>query len=132
ALRNFALPLVVIVGATLLGGTLDVHDLVQSLIYGGVGLAAALVSGTVRWATTRYAVADGVIAHRAGWLRVRRTHVPVERVEALDVHQGPIQRLYGVQSVDVQTGAAGKGGEIALPAVGRDDLRELREAVAAR
>ena len=132
ALRNFAFPLLVIVGATLLGGKPDTHDLVQSLIYGAVGLAAALVSGIVRWATTRYAVADGVISHRTGRLRVRRTHVPVERVEALDVRHGPIQRLFGVQSVDVQTGAAGKGGEIALPAVGRDDLRALRDAVAAR
>jgi putative membrane protein len=132
ALRNFAFPLLIIVGATLLGGSLDKRGLIQALIYGGIGLVAALARGVERWATTRYAVADGVIAHRAGWLRVRRTHVPVERVEALDVHQGPIQRLYGVQSVDVQTGAAGKGGEIALPAVGREDLRALREAVAAR
>jgi putative membrane protein len=132
ALRNFAFPLVVIVGATLLGGRLDTRGLIQSLIYGGIGLAAALARGVERWATTRYGVTDGVVSHRAGWLRVRRTHVPVERVEALDVHQGPIQRLFGVQSVDVQTGAAGKGGEIALPAVGREDLRELRDAVAAR
>jgi putative membrane protein len=132
ALRNFAFPLVVIIGATLLGGKLDVRGLVQALIYGGIGMVVALASGTVRWMTTRYGVAGGVIEHRTGWLRVRRTHVPVERVEALDIHQGPIQRLFGVVSVDVQTGAAGKGGEIALPAVGRDDLRALRDAVAAR
>jgi putative membrane protein len=132
ALRNFAVPLVVIVAVTLLGGRLDTRGLMQALIYGGIGLALSLARGIERWATTRYGVADGVIAHREGWLRVRRTHVPVERVEALDVHQGPIQRLWGVQSVDVQTGAAGKGGEIALPAVGREDLRALREAVAAR
>ncbi len=132
ALRHFAFPLLIIFGATLLGGRPDTRGLIQALIYGGIGLVAALVSGTVRWMTTRYSVAGGVIEHRVGRLHVRRTHVPVERVEALDVHQGPIQRLFGVQSVDVQTGAAGKGGEIALPAVGAADLRALRDAVAAR
>ena len=43
--------------------------------------------------------------------------MPLARVEALDVQQGPLQRLFGVQSVLVQTGGGGKGGEITLPAL---------------
>jgi putative membrane protein len=131
ALRNFAFPLVVIIAVSLLGGQLDVRGLIRPAIYGGAGLAVAVATGTVRWLSTTYRVADGVIDHRTGWLRVRRTHVPVERIEALDTHQGPIQRLFGVESVDVQTGAAGKGGEIALPAVSRADVDALRHAVLA-
>ena len=57
--------------------------------------------------------------------------MPVARVEALDAHQGPIQRLFGVQAVEVQTGAAGKGGEISLPALTAADVRALREATGA-
>jgi putative membrane protein len=130
ALRNFAFPLLVIIGVSLLGGRLDVDGLIRAAIYGGVGLAIALATGVARWMTTTYRVAGGVIDHRTGWLRVRHTHVPVGRIEALDTHQGPIQRLFGVESVDVQTGSAGKGGEIALPAVTRADMEALREAVA--
>ena len=130
ALRNFAFPLVVIIAVSLLGGRLDVDGLVKAAIYGGIGLAIAIATGTVRWLSTTYRAADGVIDHRTGWLRVRRTHVPVERIEALDTRQGPIQRLFGVESVDVQTGSAGKGGEIALPAVNRAEVDALREAVA--
>ena len=130
ALRNFAFPLVVIIAVSLLGGRLDVQGLIRAAIYGGIGLAVAVATGVVRWMTTTYRAADGVIDHRTGWVRVRRTHVPVERIEALDTQQGPIQRLFGVESVDVQTGSAGKGGEIALPAVTRADVEALRAAVA--
>jgi putative membrane protein len=91
-----------------------------------------VITGTVRWLNTTYRAADGVIDHRTGWLRVRHTHVPVERIEALDIRRGPVQRLFGVESVDVQTGSAGKGGEIALPAVARADVEALRAAVGRR
>jgi putative membrane protein len=131
ALRNFAFPLVVIIAVSLLGGRLDVDGLIRAAIYGGAGLAIAVGTGTVRWLNTTYRVADGVVDHRTGRLRIRHTHVPVERIEALDTHQGPIQRLFGVESVDIQTGSAGKGGEIALPALSRADVDALREAVLA-
>ena len=42
--------------------------------------------------------------------------------------QGPLQRAFGVFSVDIQTGAGKKGGEIALPALVPDAVEELRAA----
>ena len=54
--------------------------------------------------------------------------MPLARIEALDVHQGPLQRAFGVFAVDVQTGAGGKGGEISLPALTPDAVQALREA----
>jgi putative membrane protein len=129
ALKNLAFPLLLIIGTTLLGGSVDEHDLRRTAIYGGVGLVLSLTSGIVRWRTTRYRVEGDVIHHRSGLLRVADTHVPVGRVEALDVHIGPLQRLFGLQAVDVQTGAGGKGGEISLPALSAQAVEELRAAI---
>ena len=42
---------------------------------------------------------------------------------------GPVQRLFGVYAVHVQTGGGGAKGEIVLEAIGEDDVRELRELV---
>ena len=61
-------------------------------------------------------------------MREQDTNVPLARIEALDVHQGPLQRAFGVFAVDVQTGAGGKGGEISLPALTPEAVQALREA----
>jgi putative membrane protein len=127
ALGNAAFPLLVILGLTLLGGRGE--NLEQPLIYGAIGIGGSLLAGYVKWSTTRYGVSEQAIHHRTGWLKVSDTDVPLARVEALDVQQGPLQRLFGVQSVYVQTGGGGKGGEIVLPALAPADVRALRERV---
>ena len=52
----------------------------------------------------------------------KEVDVPLGRVQALDIVHGPIQRLFGVRGVHVQTAGGGKQGEITLPAVGADDV----------
>ena len=128
AARAPAFPLVLIVGVNLLGGRLSTPR-----AWCGRRSTAAIGArdlggqrDTCAGARRRYWVDGDVIHHRTGLLRVRETHVPLGRVDALDVHQGPLQRLFGVQAVDVQTGAGGKGGEISLPALSRTRSRELR------
>ena len=128
ALRNAAFPLLIIVGATLLGGSLDTRGLMRALIYGGIGLAVSVVMGFMRWQSTTYSISADAIHHHTGILATKDTDIPLARLEALDVHQGPLQRLFGVLAVDVQTGAAGKGGEISLPALTPEAVAELRAA----
>ena len=92
ALRNFAFPLLVIVGVTLLGGAFDGRGLLRALAYGGIGLAMALVAGVLRWQTTRYTVGAEAIHHHTGLLSTKDTDVRLDRIQAIDVHQGPLQR----------------------------------------
>jgi putative membrane protein len=127
ALGNAAFPLLVILGLTLLGSRGE--DVTRSLVYGAVGVVIAIVAGYVKWSTTTYRVDERAIHHRTGLIRVQDTDVPLARVEALDVQQGPLQRVFGVQAVHVQTGGGGKGGEIVLPALGAADVRALRKRV---
>ena len=128
ALRNFAFPLLVIVGATLLGGEFDARGLLRALTYGGIGLAAAVVMGMIRWQTTTYTIDTEAIHHHTGFLSTKDTDVRLDRIQAIDVQQGPLQRLFGVFAVDVQTGAGAKGGEISLPALTPAAVEELRAA----
>ena len=131
ALGQAVVPLLVIFGLSLLGGRGGI-DWARTVIYGVIGIGGATIAGYVRWSTTTYAVDDRSIHHHTGLIRHEDTDVPLTRVEALDVQQGPLQRLFGVYSVHVQTGGgSGKGGEIVLPALGRDAVRELREVVGA-
>src|SRR3954447_25419766 len=126
AQRNAAFPLLIIIVMPLLGGSFDSRGLLRAAIYGAIGLVIAVAAGYARWTSTTYWIDDAAIHHHTGVLRERDTKVPLERVEALDVHQGPLQRLFGVQAVEVQTGAAKKGGEISLPALTPAAVAELR------
>ena len=54
---------------------------------------------------------------RTGLLSRKEVDVPLGRVQALDIVHGPVQRVFGVRGVHVQTAGGGKAGEITLPAV---------------
>jgi putative membrane protein len=131
ALGRAIFPLLIILALSLLGGR-GGGDQTRTIVYGLVGIVGAAIAGYVRWSTTTYAVDERAIHHHTGLIRQSDTDVPLTRVEALDVQQGPLQRLFGVQAVHVQTGGGGgKGGEIVLPALRREAVRELRERVGA-
>ena len=129
ALGQALFPLAVILGLSLLGGRGE--NLLRPVIYGLIGIGGATLAGFVRWSTTTYAVDERAIRHHTGLIRKADTDVPLTRVEALDVQQGPLQRLFRVYSVHVQTGGGGKGGEIELPALSSGAVLELRERLGA-
>jgi putative membrane protein len=118
-LRGLALPIVI---AALVGGR---GGGPHFLVYGLIGVGIALAGGVVTWATESYWVdADGV-HHRRGLLRRQETTIPVERVQGVDTVRGPVQRLFGVVEVRVQS-AGGKAGELVLRAVTPADADALR------
>jgi putative membrane protein len=128
ALREAALPLVVLF---LLRG-FDAGALERGLLYGAIGTAGAAVMGFIRWRTTEWWVADETIHHRRGLVAIKETDVPLSRVQALDLEQGPVQRLYRVQGVHVQTGGGGARGEIVLEALDAAPIAELQALLAGR
>jgi putative membrane protein len=129
ALRSAAVPLLVIVGVSLFGGGFDAEGARRAAVFGALSVLGAGVAGIVRWATTRWSVAGDAVRLRRGVLSVNEVEVPFARVQAIDVQQGPIQRLFGVYEVHVQTGGGGAGGEIVLGALDAADLARLRALV---
>jgi putative membrane protein len=129
-LRDAALPLIVIFVLGALGRGLDAATFEQGAIYAAVGVAIAAATGWMRWATTGWWVTPDGIHRRSGFFSTKQTDVPLSRVQSLDLEQGVVQRLFGVQAVHVQTGGGGKNGEIVLEAVSDADLDGLRALIA--
>ena len=96
ALKNAAVPLILIVGGTLFGGSLDTRDLLRAAIWGGAGLAIAVTVGVIRYQSTSYYIGPEAIHHLTGALSKKVTDIRLDRIEAIDIHQGPLQRLFGV------------------------------------
>ncbi len=121
ALREAAIPLLAIFIVGGLGGGFDGGALLRGLAFAVAGTLFSLVAGYLRWRTTTWWVGDdGAVHHRSGIVARKATDVPVSRIQAIDVEQGPVQRWFGVQALHVQTGGGGAKGEIVLDAVGPD------------
>jgi putative membrane protein len=126
SLREAALPLLIL----FLVGGLNAGALRRGALYAGAGTAIAAITGYVRWHTTRWWVDGDGIHRRSGVLSTKQTDIPWSRVQALDLEQGVIQRLFGVHAVHVQTGGGGARGEIVLEAISEEELDGLRHMIA--
>jgi putative membrane protein len=125
ALRRAAFPLLAAASAVVLGNGLDQAGL-RALLIALAGLVYAVVAGLVSWYSTAYSASPEGIGLRAGVLSRRETFVRRSRIQALDVTQEPLQRLFGVVELEVQTAGGGKGGEVTLVAVGSDEAERLQ------
>jgi putative membrane protein len=110
----------------LVGGGAGGMSPLLALAIGLVGVALAIGAGYVRWLNTTYRVAGGALHFRRGILSPDETTIPIARIQAIDATQGPIQRLFGVHELHVQTAGGGSGGEIVLRAVSDIAAHELR------
>jgi putative membrane protein len=131
SLRELALPLGIAFASTVFGGG-GGQPILRAVVYVGIGAVIAMIAGYVRWTTTRWSVGDGTIRLRTGVLSEKETDIPLGRVQAIDTVHGPLQRLFGVRGVQVQTAGGGREGEITLPAVGPSDVELLRAALRKR
>jgi putative membrane protein len=91
-----------------------------------VALVVSVLSGWLQWDRTLYRVDATGIQLRRGVIRVNQTWLPAERVQAVDVVRGPVQRLFGVVELHVQSAGGGRKAEVVLRALSREAAAEVR------
>ena len=126
ALENLREILIAAVVGLLIGGGAGGMPPAAGLVFGLAGVAVAAVVGYVRWLNTTYSVAGEALHFRRGLISRDETSVPLGRIQAIDATQGPVQRLFGVQELHVQTAGGGAEGEVVLRAVSNAGASELR------
>ncbi|MGG0717838.1 PH domain-containing protein [Robertmurraya massiliosenegalensis] len=77
---------------------------------------------TLRWKRWRYEVREQEIELQQGIIIVRRTLVPMIRVQHVDTQQGPILRKYKLATVNISTAATTHE----IPALELEEAEELR------
>lgn len=125
----FAFPVVGIVLAPLFWFVIIVPDI---LVYIGLHL---------RYDTTWYVLSDRTLRLRRGIWVIHEVTITYENIQNVSIRQGPIQRLFGISDVLVQTagggGAVGPHGEQSLGGhqgclEGINDPTEVRELIMAK
>ena len=119
------------------GGLLIVGSMAFAGPLGGIAwlaFAAAVLAAVVmvvvapslRWRRWRYEVRDEEIDLVHGTFVVRRTLIPIRRVQHVDTESGPLQSSFGLATVTFHTAAGG----VAIPALLRDEADLVRARVA--
>ncbi|MEH7181254.1 PH domain-containing protein [Neobacillus vireti] len=80
---------------------------------------------SLRWRRWRYDVREEEIELQEGILIVKRTLIPMVRVQHVDTVQGPILRQYHLASVIVNTAATAHK----IPAIEENEAEELRHYI---
>lgn len=121
-LRGLVIPIVILVVS---GGSRD--EWWTSAI-GGVIAMVSLVGQALVWWQYRYEVTGGELQVHSGLLARRERIVPIERVQAIDVNETPLQRLFHVVGVRVETAAGGGGDtDVKLDALSTAEADLLRQ-----
>lgn len=91
-----------------------------------VAAAAVMVLPEVLWRRWRYEIRPDAVDLRHGLFAVKRTLVPIRRVQHVETSTGPLQSAFGLSSVQFHTAA----GSNEIPAVDRATAEAVRRRVA--
>lgn len=121
-----------IAAETALAAGLD--DLPRGLVLGPVvalALFMVLIAPGRSYRAWAYAVTDEELRMAYGLLTRVQTHVPLARVQHIDVIQGPVERAFGVCRLVLHT-AGTANSRVVLPGLSRATAEAIRDDVRAR
>ena len=82
-------------------------------VKGGVGVAVAVLALTHlvvmpqwRYRVHRWEITDAAVYTQAGWFTQERRIAPINRIQTVDTHRGPLEQLFGLSNVTVTTASA--------------------------
>jgi len=84
-----------------------------------LGVATFVVVGPLwRYRVHRWEIGTQAVYTRTGWLVQERRIAPISRVQTVDTHRGPLDRLFGLADVTVTT--ASSAGAVRIVALDSD------------
>lgn len=90
-----------------------------------VALTGSIVWGFLSWRRFRYDVSDGQLKVTQGIFVQKKSFIPLERIQSVDLTEGVLHRLFGLVRVEVQT-AGGQKPEAVFSALARGEAARLR------
>jgi putative membrane protein len=98
----------------------------DDFISDSVVVGIVLIAGVISWLVTRWQVADGVLRIETGLIRRQSLRFPLSQVQAIDVVQTGLARVFGLAELRLRmAGADSSGGRLAcLPLADAERLRE--------
>ena len=91
-------------------------------------LSVLLVTGIVNWLRFTWRVEEDELRIEQGLLVRRKRYVPRDRIQAIDISSGPLQRMFGLVRLKVLT-AGGSSPEAKISAISLSDAKAIQQAL---
>ena len=114
-------------------GYLAVSGRLQTALIGAVLLLLFMAAGLfLYWRRFEYRVGENEIRIDSGILNRTHRSIPFDRIQDVDITQGPVARLFGLARVKFETGGSAGEEEGVLQAILLERAEELRKLVRSR
>jgi len=94
-----------------------------------VAVAHLIVMPRWRYRVHRWEVTSVAVYTQAGWFHQERRIAPLSRIQTVDSERGPIEQLFGLMKVTVNTASA--AGPLRIIGIDRDTAQELVDELTA-
>lgn len=91
-------------------------------------LLETLISPFFRYNRYRYRLSDEEVQVKEGYLFLEHTIVPISRLHKINIESGPIDRLFGLASVEITTA----GGDITINFLKKQTAEQIAEKLKTR
>lgn len=91
-----------------------------------VGLGAYILIAMLSWYCFSYTVYNEELRIEYGILARRKTYIPIERIQSMQITTGIVQRIFGLVKVDVQTAGGSTKAEASLSAITKEQALKLQ------
>ena len=78
-----------------------------------------------------YFVREQDIYYQQGYLWTRKMIIPFNRIQHASVHQGPIERFFGLSKIKIYT-AGGQTSDLTIPGIDSETALKLKELISER
>lgn len=103
---------VALVAAVQMLGGFEPGNLLDIGLLAGFLLTVGAVSAIVGWRTRTWELTDGSIVLHGGVVNRRDLQVPYEHIHTVNISSTLLDRVFGLMTLDLDTGAAGSEGEL--------------------
>jgi putative membrane protein len=107
-------------------GKEDIFSLI--LIFGP--FVIILISGIVKWYWFTYQIVDQELRVEQGIITQRNIYIPFNRIQAIDISRAPVQRLFGLVSLEVKT-AGESSKEAKIHAIRLEEAEQIKRTLRA-
>ncbi len=94
----------------------------------GIFVAASTAYAVLFYLRFKFSVEDQVLVVEKGVLRRERLQVPFERIQTIQLYQGPLQQIFRLTGLRVDT-AGSSGSELQLVAIRKDEAAQLQSVL---
>ncbi len=96
------------------------------LITGLIGLFIYISTAILSWLRFQYTVQDHELRIEQGIFSRRKTYIPQERIQSVQVSAGIVQRIFGLVKLEVQTASGASQAKAILPAITKTEAISLQ------